>query len=405
MKGKTFLILLVAAGVLGGLAFLRFTNDKQSGGTKMGEKLFDALPVNQVASVVIADADYTVTLTKGDKNWQVKERDGYPADFDELRDTVIKLSKLKIGRSFTASPETLERLSLLAPSAGKETGKGTKITLKDNTGKTLADLILGQARKSDSGADGGQYLKKTDGDTVFLVDNNFRFLKASPTQWLQKDILNIKSDSIAEVACFVGDNPKPVYTLTRPEKGKAPQMSDVPEGRVADSTKLDQVFDAMAPLSVDDVSAAEKGRAADDDKDGIDQTRLEYRLYDGRQISVFPESEGDEYHLRIMAKALPDAASDNTREDKASEKKPAPPADQPDKSQGTDDVKPPESSENKDKTADEKAAAPPQPTAAELNEALGPWLFSVKKWQFDSFVTQPEGLLEELKEEGEKPAS
>ena len=34
-------------------------------------------------------------------------------------------------------------------------------------------------------------------------------------------------------------------------------------------------------------------------------------------------------------------------------------------------------------------------------EDLGPWVFSIKKWQFDSFITQPASLLEAVKKEGE----
>ena len=85
MKGKTFLILLVAAGVLAALSFLRFGGGKNTGAVKMGEQLLADLTVNEVATVTIADSENSVTLIKGDPVWQVKERSGYPADFDELR--------------------------------------------------------------------------------------------------------------------------------------------------------------------------------------------------------------------------------------------------------------------------------------------------------------------------------
>jgi hypothetical protein len=47
-----------------------------------------------------------------------------------------------------------------------------------------------------------------------------------------------------------------------------------------------------------------------------------------------------------------------------------------------------------------ETAAPATKTARQLNEELSPWVFSVKKWQFDSFITRPESLLEEVKTEG-----
>ena len=143
MKGKTLLILLLAAGLLAALAFLRFGDKADTAGPKMGQKLFVDLQVNQVAAVTFADADNQTTLIKGDTVWQVEQRNGYPANFDELRDTVVKLSRLKIGRSFPGSPESLVRLSLLAPSASDASARGRQITLKDASGNILADVIYG----------------------------------------------------------------------------------------------------------------------------------------------------------------------------------------------------------------------------------------------------------------------
>ena len=151
MKGKTFLILLVATGLLVALWFFRFGDEKHTGAVKMGDKLFADLPVNAVTTVTIADSENKVTLVKGDKVWQVEGRGGYPADFDQIRETVVKLSRLKIGRSFSGSTESLTRLSLMAPSSTDASSTGKQITLTDASGKILADVILGQSRETDGG--------------------------------------------------------------------------------------------------------------------------------------------------------------------------------------------------------------------------------------------------------------
>jgi hypothetical protein len=371
MKGKTFLILLVAAGVLVALSFLRFGGEKHTGAVKMGDRLFADLPVNTVAGITIADAENRVTLVKGEKVWQVEERNGYPADFDELRDTVVKLSRLKIGRSFTGSPESLARLSLTSPSAPDNAGAGRQITLRDRDGNILADLILGQIRETDDGGTGGQYLKKAGADTVFLVDGDFRFLKTAPAEWLKKEVLDIRADDVASVACYAGDAPTPVYTLSRPEKGEAARMTPVPPERTADSAKIDQVLDALAPLALDDVKAGKENPPAAESH----RPRLVYHLYDGRRISIFPESDGeDSFFLRITAEADPSVAE--AVESAA-----------------------PETDEDQPQAEETKPSIPK--TARQINEELSPWVFSVKKWQFDSFITQPESLLEAVKTEGE----
>ncbi|BBO78875.1 hypothetical protein DSCW_62920 [Desulfosarcina widdelii] len=373
MKAKTFAILLVAAGLLAALALVRTGKDTGTTGPKMGEKLLADLPVNQVAEVAIADAENHTTLVKGESTWQVQERSGFPADFDQLRDTVVKLSRLKIGRSFPGDPDSLARLSLLPPSDPNASAGGTRITLKDASGKTLADLVLGQVRSKEDGSSGGQYLKKIDADAVYLVDASFRFLKTAPTEWLQKEILNIKADAVESVTCYADEGQKPVYTLARSEKGKDAQLTPIPKGRSADANRIDQVIEALAPLTVDDVQPADGPAAI-----ASDLPKLVYHLFDGREIDICPATAGEEsYTLRI-------AARETAMEETPSAVESTPEAD--------------ESKEQKEEKA-EKVQEPTPRSAKEINDALGPWVFSIKKWQYDSFVTKPESLLEEVKKE------
>jgi len=372
MKGKTFLILLLVAGLLAAVAMLNFKSDGKSDGPRMGAKLLADLPVNQVAAVIIADGESRTTLEKGAAVWQVAERSGYPADFEALRDTVVRLSRLKIGRSFPGSAESLARLSLLAPSGSNASARGQQIILKDASGKILADLILGQTRSAENGGSGGQYLKKADGDTVYLVDAAFRFLKTAPAEWLEKEILDIKSEKVRSVACFVGNGPDPVYVLARPKKGQDAELKPLPEGRRVDSARIDQVLDALAPLSLDDVQPAEGAPQA-----SAGQSRLVFRLYDGREITIYPSVDDEErYTLRVAARqiAVETEADGETAPQSESEDKPK------------------ETSDGKD--------APVIKTAPKINADLSPWRFSIKKWQYDSFVTHPESLLEEVKTDG-----
>ena len=372
MKGKTFLILLAATGLLLALWFFRFGTDEHAEQMKMGDKLFADLPVNAVTTVTIADSEDRVVLVKGDRVWQVEGRGGYPADFDQLRELVVKLSRLKIGRRFPASTESLRRLSLMAPSSSDTSSTGKRITLTDASGETLADVILGQRRETDGGEGGGQYLKMVDADTVFLVDGSFRFLKTAPAQWLKKEIVDIKAEEVQSIACYVDDPVAPIYTLTRPDRGKLAAMTPIPPGRTADPAKIDQVFDALAPLTLDDVKAADGQPPLSESG----HPRLVYQLYDGRQITIFPYSDDNGgFALRVTAE-------DSTAQTQATD---AP------------DTQPPD-----EKTqAEEKMATPTNQTARQLNDALEGWVFSIKKWQFDSFITQPGLLLEEAKKEGD----
>jgi hypothetical protein len=373
MKSKTFLILLVAAGVLATLSFFRFGGEDQKTKNQMGEKLFADFPVNEVAKIGIIDTENQVTLVKGKAVWQVEERDGYPANFNDLRDLVVKLSRLKIGRTFTGSEESITRLSLASPKIDDAKGKGKQITLWNGSGNTLADVIIGDNRKTESGANGGQYLKINERDDVFLVDDGFPFLKTSPSEWLEKEILNIKADEIVSVTCYAKDETAPAYTLSRPQKGDPAQLNPTPNDREANSSKIDQVFDALAPLTLEDVKTVDKEMP-----DAFSRTRLVYRLYDGREITVFPEAGEDEtYTVQLTAKEV------EPKMDAVQEK-------------GSGDAP----AEEKASHAEEKKQE--TKSAQQIEEEVRSWIFIVKKWQFDSLITEPDLLLEEVDKEGKE---
>jgi hypothetical protein len=91
--------------------------------------------------------------------------------------------------------------------------------LKDQSGKIITDVILGQSRETDNGGSGGQYLKKVDADTVFLVDGSFQFLKTAPAQWLKKEILDVNAEDVASVVCSQATPETGLYPFTIAEGG------------------------------------------------------------------------------------------------------------------------------------------------------------------------------------------
>lgn len=360
MKGRTFIILLVLAGVMAVGALFTIKGKKETG--QMGNPLFKDLPVNEIAAVQIISADNTVTMVKGKTEWQVKERFEFPADFGRLSDLILKIDKLKIGRRFEASSKTLKRLKLMPPDS-KDSAKedmGVKILLKDKDDKEIESIILGNERESETGA-GGQYLLVKGGNTVCLVDGSFKFLKKGPVDWLGKDILDVKADTIESVTAIDGSGRPPIYTLKRPGKSKTAEMAAIPEGRTSSSSKIDQVFEALGPLTLSDVSPRSNKKAL--------QMRLEYQLYDGTKINVYPVESKDSahpYQVKITAVFNPDY------------KKPA-------DDQGVKEAA----------TGTTKSLEAVKKEAENLNARVSPWTFFIEKWQYESLITTVEGLLEE----------
>jgi hypothetical protein len=153
-------------------------------------------------------------------------------------------------------------------------------------------------------------------------------------------------------------------------------LAPLPRGRSADTTKIDQVMEALSPLNLDDVKAGDGKPPAV----GSGGSRLVYRLYDGRQVSIYPEHDGtDSYSVRVAAETVQTKTG-------------APAAKAPEKAADDGNTK----TGKGEAAAKPAAASPPPPTAQQLNAELGPWVFSIKKWQYNSFITQPASLLKEL---------
>jgi len=208
---------------------------------------------------------------------------------------------------------------------------------------------------------------------VYLVDENFRFLKTTPTEWLSKDILDIDGKDVRSVTCYAAGAAEPVYHITRPSADQPAALTPLPDGRTVNMAKIDQVLDAIAPLTLDDVASTDAAPPAD-------ATRLVYQLFDGREISLYPAAgENGRYSIRVAATQLPvtvDAKAETAAE--------TAPADTHAATAAADAA-----------SADASAETPAVvKTAQEINDALGPWVFTIKKWQYDSLITDPENLLE-----------
>ncbi|MBA3613918.1 MAG: hypothetical protein H0W49_13620, partial [Nitrospirales bacterium] len=97
MKAKTLGIL--AAITIVGIVVAVFVNQEPvSQLPNSGERLFPRLlsVVNDVSEVVVETKDQTVTLMREEKTWQVKEKSGYRADVEKIKQTLIGLAELRI---------------------------------------------------------------------------------------------------------------------------------------------------------------------------------------------------------------------------------------------------------------------------------------------------------------------
>jgi hypothetical protein len=168
---------------------------------RVGQRLLEGLKVDEVAQVDVADAQGTVTLVRGEGGWSVKERGGFPADIDPIRDLLVKLHELKVVQAEGLTDAIKPRLQLAAPGAGaKPEETGTLVELKARDGKSVAKLVLGKQATKEArgpglgmGVPSGRYVwVAADPQRVSVVSEPFAGVAAKPQEWLAKELLRLE---------------------------------------------------------------------------------------------------------------------------------------------------------------------------------------------------------------------
>ena len=215
MNRKSFLTLLVVLAVLGGAGLGLFWNDLSSwrkADAKIGSKLFEKLPVTDIAQIQLTDGKGSMRLVVKDKRWVVEERNGYGGNNQDIGDLLIKLTELKVVQTETVGDSLLPRLNLVDP--GKGDGKdakaaetmATRLELFDAAGKSAATILLGKKviKTEDSPlpikpqTPVGRYVLMPGSATVLVVSDALVVAEANPARWLAKSFF--KAERIRSLA-------------------------------------------------------------------------------------------------------------------------------------------------------------------------------------------------------------
>jgi len=164
MQERGLILLAAAAAALAVVAIVAIaTGDRGVSRAVPGERAFPALAANlgDVGSVGIKRNALSLTFVRDGDNWLVTEKANYPAAAGKVRQIVLAMADLLLVEPKTRQVESYPRLDVEDPGGGKS----TLVTLKDKSGATLADLIIGKRRydRLGTGTD-GIYVRKP-GDT------------------------------------------------------------------------------------------------------------------------------------------------------------------------------------------------------------------------------------------------
>lgn len=373
MKVKTLAILLVVLAVLTGLVFVVFMQrSPRQVKRELGAPLVKNLPANDIASVTILDAgDEGVQLARIENRWVVENRFGYPADFQKITKFVRKLRDAKIGRSFEATKEVLEHLHLKDP-ADKNTPeeeKGTVVMLADAKGNPLVRMLMGEPMKGGQGGmfPEGQYILLGNRKTVYLVNKEFEGLGKSPSDWLEKDLIDVKAEDVREVVCLDPDGKTIRFAFRRPAKGKDLEQVHPAAGKEIKQTSLNRLAGALSALRLEDVLDPARKEVSIGMEDSA---KLEYRLFNGMIYDLYPGrkcGKTDTCYLKIEARYENDGPMSESSGKGAHDKK------------------------------KEDAGEQMEQQAGNLSKKFGRWIYKLPQWKHEALVTDLESLLEKGK--------
>lgn len=380
MNSKQFGILIILVVVLGGagLWIYRSQNDTSGAGDPtLGQKLVAQLPVNDVAMMTIQEGTNSLTLAKKNDTWRVAQRGDYPANYNEIRDFLLKLRDLKVLETEKVGPSDLAELSL---AKGNGTNAPIEVEFKDKDNKTLQTLLLGKKhmRKSnspspmgmgDAGWPDGRYVAtKSGADSVMLISDPLTSIEPRPEQWLDKDFFKVEKVRMLEVTFPENTNS---WKLTRETESGEWKLADAKEGEALDSTKTSSLSSPLSSPSFNDVSVG-----ATPESLGMDRaTNITIGTFDNLTYTIKVGSkQGDNYPMTVTVVA-----------DLPKERTP-----------GKDEK--PEDKERLDKAFKEDQKKLEEKVAKE--KAYDKWTYLVSSWTLEPVLkTRAELLVEKKKEE------
>ena len=251
MQKRSLILLAAATAALLLLAIVALaTGDRGVSRAAPGERAFSALAakLGDVASVTILRNGSTVTLIRDGDSWLVADKGNYPANAGKISQVVLAMADLTLVEPKTQKADLYPRLDVEEP--GK--GKSTQVSVKDKSGATLAELIVGKRRYDRLGAgNDGVYLRKPDNPQAWLA-------RGSPdpsgevSSWLDRRILDISEKRIAKVTLTQADGAMLVISRSTPDAKFAVEDAPV-DAKFKSETTTSGPATALETLDLDDV--------------------------------------------------------------------------------------------------------------------------------------------------------
>lgn len=296
MKNRNIILLVAGACVLGATAWWTSRDTATAPSPRLGTRLLGAVDINEVDAIELQQGIERVTLIQTDTGWGIKERHGYPANFDAIRRLLLTLDRLNIGQAVRANPQQRKNMGLFPPDV-------IEILLNvDN--KTVQSLSLGAMRQSTradadpfafSGTQEGRFVSIEGEPEVYLIDDTLHQASTRLERWIATELVSIDSEKVDRVQIRSSQGEEITFEIN--DEGDWGFYPDRERSKPNDIT-LSSLLDSLRHLTLMDVSPRETIQEKLDEG-GLREIRIETDdgLFYTCRISQWSNASDERYVL------------------------------------------------------------------------------------------------------------
>jgi hypothetical protein len=336
-----------------------------------------------VNEVVVETKDQTVTLVRGENTWGVKEKAGYRADVEKVKQTLIGLAELRILEPKTKNPELYDRLGL--QDKEQDRSLSTILTLKTPNNPEAALVIVGNQRPAKGNPRMSDIYVRQPGDPqTWLVMGNLPLEKVAG-EWLDKEITALAAKRVHRVTVTHPGGETLLVSKDKPEDLDF-QLDSVPSGfKVASQFNVNNVVGTLVQLSLEDVK-----KEGDVNFQGHPGVSAVLETFDGLRLQVQTAPVEDKIFGKVFAEFDPDLVRPENAKPSSEKGEKAQSAASARNEKTTE---PQEGEQSKEKPSEFSPKEEPvikkledvQKEVAALNQRVQGWVYELPKFRVENF--------------------
>ena len=277
------------------------------------DSLYPALieNINDINKILIRSADDATELKRDGETWTISNRDNFPAKFDAVKSTLLKIADTSVIEKKTAIAEKYATLGVNDPTDAD--GKGVRVDIHNNDGEQLVALIIGNERQGRALGEANYYIRRVEDEASYLVSGELD-ISAQVDDWLEADIVDIDTERVRRIT-ITPDGDKPIIIGKEKSSDNFFTVANVPEGFKAKSRATVSSLGALLlSLRFEDVIAASHVAEA------TPRGKVEAVTFDGLTATLERyDYQDNEYVKFSFSYNADDAIAESSGDDEASE--------------------------------------------------------------------------------------